>query len=77
MPRWSEWIRLEDGTTAIVCGSGPRPRAKPCKCGARSTKLCDYPIGGRKTCDAPLCDRCAVSMGRNRDWCPDHSQERP
>jgi hypothetical protein len=76
MPRWSEWIRLDDGTTAIVCGSGPRPRSKPCKCGARSTKLCDYPllVG---TCDAPLCDRCAIPMGADRDFCPHHEWRLP
>jgi hypothetical protein len=74
MPRWSEWITLDDGTTAIVCGSGPRPRTKPCKCGGWSTLLCDYPLSPGKTCDAPLCRHCAVPMGRNRDWCPQHQR---
>lgn len=77
MPRWSEWIRLADGTTMIVCHSGPRPKTKPCKCGNPSTLLCDYPVGGRKTCDAPLCGRCAVSKGPDRDYCPHHEKEQP
>lgn len=71
MPRWSEWIRLEDGTVAIVCHSGPRSRAKPCKCGRSSTLLCDYPtLAG--TCDAPLCRACAIPQGPDRDYCPHH-----
>lgn len=69
--RWSEWIRLEDGTTAIVCHSGRRPRSKPCKCGNPSTLLCDYPTADG-TCDAPLCRSCAIRKGPNRDYCPNH-----
>lgn len=62
----------------IVCSRGQRPR----KCSAcrerRATKLCDYVVGFHSgvqdpnTCDKPLCDRCAVSVGQDRDYCPSH-----
>ena len=53
---------------AIVC---TRPRGCTV-CGARADKLCDFPRGDGKTCDAPLCARCAVAKGPERDWCPTH-----
>lgn len=63
-----------DGVTVTVCSRGRR--AKPCVvCGARSTRLCDFPLKGRlegKTCDAALCPRHAVRVGKDRDYCPAH-----
>jgi hypothetical protein len=62
-------------TVAFVCG--PRQRSKPCVgCGKPHTKLCDFPLMGPKagkTCDRPLCDRCAVSDG-DIDYCPTHAR---
>lgn len=63
---------------AIVCSSAPR--ARTCKCGKRSTKLCDWVIGvGRgqiaMTCDMDLCDGCATHVGPNKDLCPAHAKE--
>lgn len=60
---------------AIVCVRGARPRAV-CRCGTSVyTRLCDHREPGRKrTCDAKLCDRCAVSVGPNRDLCPAHAR---
>ena len=69
---WGEWIRMPDGSVVHVLHSGPRPRTKPCKCGRPSSLLCDYPLGGRKTCDAPLCGDCAVRQGPNIDYCAHH-----
>lgn len=46
-------------------------------CGAPSTKLCDQPLTGPKagkTCDRPLCARCAVHVGPDRDLCPAHAR---
>jgi hypothetical protein len=40
-----------------------------------STKLCDFPIGNGKTCDAPICDRHATGAGPDIDHCPVHSQQ--
>ncbi len=76
MARWSEWVELPDGTRAIVCHSGSRPKASPCvRCGTTSTKQCDFPLPGGKTCDAYLCRGCARPQGPNRDYCPSHLRE--
>lgn len=70
-------VKLPDGTAAIVCSRGHR-KPKPCAhCGKPSSKLCDFILvrshaGNHKTCDKPLCQSCAVSGGRNVDYCPDH-----
>lgn len=62
----------------FVCTHGRARRAKPCSvCGAPSTKLCDFPLKGKKTgktCDAPICDRCAAAFGDEIDYCPPHAK---
>lgn len=69
-------ISLGNGVTGIVCTS--RTRVKPCRqCGARSARLCDYALMGRlagKTCDMPLCAKCAVKVGPDRDLCRAHAE---
>ena len=68
-----EFINLGNGVSAIVCSRG----AKRCKCGNRVTKLCDYPLAGKltsKTCDMPMCERCAVHVGDNKDYCQVHAR---
>ena len=70
-------ISLPGGLTGFVCYRAPAP--KLCKvCGTRdATKLCDFALRGRKsgsTCDAPLCDACAVSRGPELDYCPSHAR---
>lgn len=64
-------IKTERGY-AIVCG--PRKSIRRCACGRPATKLCDHPAGNEKTCDKPLCDRCAVRRGPNVDWCREHRE---
>jgi len=74
--------------TAILCTRGRRRKLPPCACGRPQVKLCDFSlalarknvvdIGTRDrhvklTCDAPLCDGCAVSVGPDRDLCPAHA----
>lgn len=64
-------IDFGDGVTGHAC-SRDRRRRSPCvECRARAhTKLCDYPLAGRKrgrTCDRPLCARCAIVVGRHDD----------
>ena len=62
------------GGQAIVCSRG---ETKRCSCGNRMTKLCDWPLtGGKagKTCDRPMCDKCATRVGPNRDFCPAHAR---
>lgn len=55
-----------------------RGRRKNCKaCGARATKLCDFPLSGAKagkTCDADICDRCATRIDTDVDYCPPHAR---
>lgn len=66
------------GGYAIVCRGGRRPQPKPCTaCGAPSTRLCDFPLKGKKagkTCSAPICDRCRTAFGDEIDYCPPHAK---
>lgn len=77
----------KDGVRMIVCGRGHRaPKPKPCAaCGTETAGyvLCDFKIsepvirGGQqtrraRTCDKPLCKRCAVHVGEDIDYCPSH-----
>ena len=57
---------------AFVRFSG-RPPA-PCEiCSKRRhTKLCDYKVGRRKTCDRKLCDECSTHVHPDLDYCPEH-----
>lgn len=68
-------INLADGARAIVCTS--RRRAKRCRCGSghAATRLCDWKLGGGKTCDAELCKACTHSPATDKDLCPTHSVE--
>lgn len=59
-------MALETDNTAI----GPR-------CCRPSSKLCDAEVGttlrgDHLTCDMPLCDQHATSVGPDRDYCPRH-----
>jgi len=40
-------------------------------------KLCDFPIGRGDTCNAPMCETHAKSIGHNVDLCPTHAGHRP
>lgn len=63
-----------DGGYAIVCARGRR-RKRCSVCRQRpETKLCDHPTGPGKTCDAALCNVCAVNVGPDRDMCPQHAK---
>lgn len=65
-----------NGGFGIACTA--RQRRRKCRvCGERwASKLCDFPTGNG-TCDAPLCDPCAVSVGPDRDFCPSHDRVQP
>ena len=59
-----EWYKTADGATVHVHTS--RPRVKECKfCHkkSRDMKLCDFPVGNGKTCDAAMCSDCARTLG--------------
>ena len=66
--------------SAIVCsrGRGGSRRTSPCaKCGKEGALLCDGPSSRQgKTCDAPLCSDCAISIRYvDADFCPEHGSE--
>lgn len=59
----------------FICSRGPRKGPKtPCRfCGALGAPLlCDGPgATPKKTCDAPMCPKCAVSVrSLDSDFCP-------
>ena len=85
MPRYCEHqdVTLKDGTVAhmFVCHSGPDPRQRCAICGVKGAdRLCDWEMGNGKTCDRPLCRRCAShpipTFGKPEtaeiDYCPEH-----
>lgn len=59
----------------ILCGRlGPA-----CvECGDVSSVLCDFPIGDEsRTCDKPLCVRCAPTIGADKNYCTLHRENGP
>lgn len=61
-----EWYKTADGVVMHINRgrSGGRKKICPfCKRGFVS-KLCDYPVGNGKTCDAEMCDQCSRTLGR-------------
>ena len=78
-----ESFKLPGGVTAIVCTRGMGRTTKVCvQCGRRADRLCDWPLGGSKTgktCDRPICSRCALSQpsedgSDTLDYCPPHAR---
>lgn len=73
-----QWIKLPGGGVAHVSTSPQRK--KFCACGAPCTKLCDFDVSPpgqvthRKTCDKPLCDKCAIHAGPDTDYCRPHAE---
>jgi len=69
-------VDLPGGGYAIVCTRGRRPIT--CSvCGKRGDKLCDFPLTGvkaGKTCDRGLCQKCAVHVEPDIDYCPAHAR---
>jgi hypothetical protein len=49
---------------------------KRVRCMGISQYLCDWPVDGGKTCDAPLCEEHATQIGPDRHLCPRHASER-
>ncbi len=70
-----EVFKDEQGnTTMIIRRSGQRKQY--CSCGRVANKRCDFPLHGSKTgktCDRPICDRCATTVGEDRHFCPGHA----
>lgn len=59
-----------DGTVAIICTS--RGRQKRCACGRPARYLCDWKLGGGKTCDRPICAVHAEEVAKDKHLCVDH-----
>src|SRR5688572_15458157 len=70
-------ISIGDGVSVTLCTRGSPSRAPCGVCKqARHTKLCDFPLKGKKlgkTCSRKLCDRCVVNVGPDRDLCATHA----
>jgi hypothetical protein len=71
-------VTLPNGGRMIVCGRGGRAlKPKRCRCGAEAEFLCDAPTPTQqKTCDRPLCAKCANEIGPDRHLCWGHFQEK-
>ena len=61
-----EWYKMDDRTVVHVnCGRGGRKQeCKFCHEKYSEGKLCDFPVGNGKTCDAEMCSECARTLGR-------------
>lgn len=69
-----ETVELPDGTRAIVCGGRKRHRQRCSSCGLKCDYLCDWKVGGGKTCDVPICGIHALEVAANKHLCPDHQR---
>jgi hypothetical protein len=61
-----EWLE-KDGVVIHINrgrGRGPRRTCKFCHQDYYGGKLCDFPVGDGRTCDAEMCDKCARTLGR-------------
>ena len=66
-----EWYEGPNGTTLHINRGRSPGRLMKCKfCGynyrQNEGKLCDFPVGEEKTCDAAMCKSCAVTLGGQR-----------
>ena len=62
-----EWLKTADGTVMHINRGHSRGPKRHCKfCGSHyyGGKLCDFPVGESRTCDAQMCNECARTLGR-------------
>lgn len=88
-----DWLKGPDGAVIHINrgrGGGKRTPCGFCR-GGFVSKLCDFPLGDGKTCDAGMCDRCATTKGVQHtpighgftklndtlDYCPNHRGATP
>ena len=66
-------------TTIFICPRGRRATPQCRYCNRPSTKYCDYAIDksmdNYKTCDAPMCERCAFHLPGGVDYCRLHKPD--
>jgi hypothetical protein len=67
------YVKLPQGGFALVRYAPSRP--KKCRwCAYHGSRLCDFPVGDGKTCDAPMCGKHARRIDDKTDYCPDHAE---
>lgn len=82
-------VKFPNGAIAMVKHAGPRPRrCRVCGTKTTQFKLCDYVLTRarreeygegasvslkERTCSVVLCDRCAVHVRPDTDYCPLHA----
>lgn len=74
MARRCHSTKVGDVQMFVCTNERPAPLC-PCGSGERGTKLCDFPLRGKKqgkTCDKRMCERCAANVGPDRDLCQAH-----
>lgn len=85
-----EWYKTENGGVIHVNRgrSGGKQVCQFCRQHYRDGKLCDFPIGDGKTCDAAMCAGCSRTLGTQNiqvthglqrlgdtiDVCPNHRE---
>lgn len=60
-----------------ICGRGGKIDVQGChRCTYVADYLCDFPVGGGKTCDLPICEKHRIRQGGEMgdiDYCPQHA----
>ena len=66
----------EGKPVGFICGSTRSPR-KVCNFCNRHwvAFLCDLPVSPHKSCDRGICEKCRVTVGGGKDYCPKHALE--
>ena len=64
-----EWLKMADGSIVHINRGRSRDKTIRCKFCNRdykqsTGKLCDFPIGDGRTCDAAMCSSCSRTLGR-------------
>jgi len=60
------WLKSPQGDVIHVNLGRSRGRKKRCgfcRCDYRDGRLCDFPVGEGRTCDAEMCENCARTLG--------------
>jgi hypothetical protein len=63
---------------AIACSRGERHRCSTPGCQNDGTKQCDFPVkrnGKPGTCDRYICQKCAMRVGPDLDYCGPHARQ--
>jgi hypothetical protein len=79
------WYRVKGQMVHLKIGGKKAPRA--CQeiiklsdgrkeyCAQMAPYLCDWPAGGGRDCDFPMCEDHRKNVGPNKDYCPEHAAD--